>query len=67
MAPLHIKSWNIHPDLNVSLMTAKISRHVNNYLAKLEMHPDQLAGNILNFRGHVRFKRRDTAALILNA
>lgn len=66
MAPWYIRNANIHRDLNMPLVSAEISKYAGKYLTKLEFHPNPLARNILNYRGHIRLKKRDTAALALN-
>ena len=65
-APWYIKNSNIHRDLNMPLVTEEIAKYAGTYLTKLESHPNPLARNILNFTGHIRLKKRDTRALLLN-
>lgn len=63
-APWYIRNANLHRDLNVPLVKDEISRHSGLYLKKLESHPNILARNLLNNRGHVRLRRLDTVDLV---
>lgn len=63
-APWYIKNSNIHKDLNIPVVKAEATKSASLYIKKLEFHPNPLARNILNYVGHIRLKRRDTAALL---
>ncbi|GBP06782.1 RNA-directed DNA polymerase from mobile element jockey [Eumeta japonica] len=65
--PWYVRNLNIHQDLNMPLVTTEIDKVAGKYLTKLESHPSPLARSILNHRGHIRLKKRDTAALIKNS
>lgn len=62
-APWYVKNSNIHKDLSMPLVKTEIKKNAGTYLKKLEAHPNLLARNILNDRGYIRLKRRDTGAL----
>ena len=47
------------------LVADEVRKFAGKCMKKLEFHPNPLARNILNYSGHIRLKKRDTAVLIL--
>lgn len=58
VAPWYVRNSNIHRDLNVPM-----AWHMDIFLMKLEIYPNPLSRDTLNFMNHIQMKRWNTTAL----